>query len=162
LERYLPEIAKSNLPALINQEKASGDFTEREILYKLLFEMRQDISDLKAVVFEMMDTNGSERKMSSNHPAAIKRLYDDYETEANGTQIVPVKRPAPYDIQSRERDNYIDEHEEVEESLSIEDTERELIQKALKKYNNRRKNAAKELGISERTLYRKIKEYNLK
>lgn len=162
LEQYLPEIAQSNLPALINQEKASGDFTEREILYKLLFEMRQDISDLKTVVFEMMGSDGSDGKIQSGNPAAIKRLYDDYDGSIGSTQIVPVKRPAPYDIDSRKRDNYIDEHEEVEESLSIEDTERELIQKALKKYNNRRKNAAKELGISERTLYRKIKEYNLK
>ena len=103
--------------------------------------------------------------MSTTNPAAIKRLYAD-ETGRPVMQdnepviTTPSSRGFGYTKDDEPAD--ISEHEEYEESLSLEDTERELIQKALRRHNNRRKNAAKELGISERTLYRKIKEYNLK
>jgi transcriptional regulator with PAS, ATPase and Fis domain len=163
LKRYLPEIARSNLPAVmkVNDGGAANDFTEREILYKFLFEMRQDISDLKTIVLELLQNRGSAGTAPSSNPAAVKRLYDDYQpVGASPSYSAPADAPVKFDI-SREEEA-IDEHEEVEESLSLEDTERELISKALKKYNNRRKQAAKELGISERTLYRKIKEYNLR
>lgn len=167
LKQYLPDYGKSNLPALVGQEKASGDFTEREILYKFLYEMRADISDLKTIVLEMLQNQGS--NSNTNNPAAVRRLYQDVDNIGNRAPET-VNRDddnnhASYDYrpaQSRPMQHHDVEHEEVEESLSLEDTERELIQKALRKHNNRRKNAAKELGISERTLYRKIKEYNLK
>lgn len=166
LQPYLPDYGRSNLPALVGQEKASGDFTEREILYKFLYEMRTDISDLKTIVLEMLQNQGS--NSNTNNPAAVRRLYQDIDNI--GSRVPAVVN---HDDDSHSSYNYRPaharpihdhdvEHEEVEESLSLEDTERELIQKALRKHNNRRKNAAKELGISERTLYRKIKEYDLK
>jgi len=165
LQQYLPDIGRSNLPALINKEEKNTDYTEREILYKVLFEMRQDVSDLKTIVLELMQNRSSDGIESSSNPAALKRLYnEDAETEssAHSTSIIHSKASPDYNITRRDDPGHIDHHEEVEESLSLEDTERELIQKALKKHNNRRKQAAKELGISERTLYRKIKEYDLK
>lgn len=165
LQQYLPDIGRSNLPALINKEEKNTDYTEREILYKVLFEMRQDVSDLKTIVLELMQNRSSDGIESSSNPAALKRLYnEDAETEssAHSTSIIHSKASSDYNITRRDDPGHIDHHEEVEESLSLEDTERELIQKALKKHNNRRKQAAKELGISERTLYRKIKEYDLK
>lgn len=164
LRRYLPEIARSNLPAVTskNGSGTSNDFTEREILYKFLFEMRQDISDLKTIVLELLQNRNPSGAVRTGNPAAVKRLYEDATPEADNAaaSYMPSETAEDYDI-SREEEVHIDAHEEVEESLSLEQTERELIVKALKKYNNRRKPAAKELGISERTLYRKIKEYNL-
>ncbi len=161
LARYLPEITQSHLPALVAQEKAAGDFTEREILYKFLFEMRQDISDLKSIVLELIQNNTQSNDLVQT--AALKRLYEggDQPVERNAHSEYDRKNSDTYDISPRE-EVPIHEHEEVEESLSLEDTERELIRKALIKHNNKRKAAASELGISERTLYRKIKEYELK
>ena len=169
LRQYLPEIARSNLPAIATQEKSNGDFPEKEILYKFLFEMRQDISDLKTIVLELMENRSprvgvsdDREHKSTYNPAALSRLYDQFETVSSKSQNIPNDHMQNYEITPRESASHIDEHEEVEESLSLEDTERDLIQKALRKYKNRRKQAAKELGISERTLYRKIKEYDLK
>ncbi len=164
LQHYLPDIQGSNLPALVGQENAAGDFTEREILYKFLFEMREDLGDLKSIVLEMIQNQGGADTNTTN-PAAVKRLYQGISDVANRTpdSMRPSAPNTAYDIHqpSDPQVHHIVEHEEVEESLSLEDTERELIRKALRKHNNRRKNAAKELGISERTLYRKIKEYDL-
>ncbi len=164
LNKYLPEISKSNLPALVSQKESSGDFTEREILYKVLFEMRQDVSDLKSIVLELMQNRATDGQVNSSNPKAIKRLYEDFEPDETPepSAVIPSESKPTYNIIRRNSPDHIDEHEEVEESLSLEDTERELIQKALKKHNSRRKQAARELGISERTLYRKIKEYDLR
>ncbi len=164
LKQYLPDIDKRNLPATIAQEKAGGDFTEREILYKFLFEMRQDISDLKTIVLELLQNKSqSGNNMNTSHPAALKRLYQDEQRDMDPADSPIISADhQPYGYSKTVDGTEIADHEEYEESLSLEDTERELIQKALKRHNNRRKNAAKELGISERTLYRKIKEYNLK
>lgn|SRR5690554_3316544 len=161
LQRYLPDMSESRLPALVKQEHAAGDFTEREILYKFLFEMRQDITDLKSIVLELIQNNHQSGDLV--HHAAIKRLYDGTEPPASPgpREDFAAGHGEAYDISTGD-EMPIHEHEEVEESLSLEDTERELIRKALAKHNNRRNAAAKELGISERTLYRKIKEYNLK
>lgn len=165
LKQYLPDIDKQNLPAVIAQEKAAGEFTEREILYKFLFEMKQDISDLKTIVLELLQ-NGKQGNVSTTNPAAIKRLYADETGRPSGMPnsepVITTPSSRGFGYAKEEEPADITEHEEYEESLSLEDTERELIQKALRRHNNRRKNAAKELGISERTLYRKIKEYNLK
>lgn len=161
LARYLPDMTKSHLPAIVAQEKAAGDFTEREILYKFLFEMRQDITDLKSIVLELMQNNS--HSSGSVQTAALKRLYDggDQPAERNPHREYDRDNTDTFDISPRV-EMPLQEHEEVEESLSLEDTERELIRKALIKHNNKRKAAARELGISERTLYRKIKEYELK
>lgn len=164
LKQYLPDVDKSNLPAIVDQHKAGGDFTEREILYKFLFEMRQDISDLKTIVLELLQnqTRGGSSVTTTN-PAVLKRLFHDVPADIDEEEtIITTERAQPFVFAKPDNGTEIAEHEEYEESLSLEDTERELIQKALRRHNNRRKNAAKELGISERTLYRKIKEYNLK
>jgi transcriptional regulator with PAS, ATPase and Fis domain len=163
LMNYLPETDnQKNLPATLGQEKAAGDFTEREILYKLLFDMRQELNDLKALMLDVIQSSqNGESYTPAGNAAVLNRLYSQYEPVSAAKPIMPQHRSEAYDIDTGTAVQ-IDEHEEVEESLSLEDTERELIQKALKKYKNRRKHAAKELGISERTLYRKIKEYNLK
>lgn len=162
LRQYLPDVGGSNLPALTTGASAATDFSEREILYKILFEMRQDISDLKTIVLELLQNRTSAGAVRTSNPAAVKRLYEDVQSATENTDYTPSEPHRDYDVTRREEAVHIDVHEEVEESLSLEDTEKELIQKALKKYNNRRKQAAKELGISERTLYRKIKEYNLR
>jgi transcriptional regulator with PAS, ATPase and Fis domain len=161
LRQYLPEISESNLPAIIGSEKASGDFTEREILYKVLFEMRREIGDLKAIVLELMQ-NRSASSVSPSNQAIVKRLYEDIDVSEFEPSSSYSHDISPYDIQTPSQASDIDSHEEVEETLSLEETEKELIKKALKKHHKRRKQAAKELGISERTLYRKIKEYDLR
>ncbi|MEM9051596.1 MAG: sigma-54 dependent transcriptional regulator [Bacteroidota bacterium] len=167
MRQYLPDIGNSNLPAVINSSNEGGgssDFSEREILYKVLFEMRQDVSDLKSIVLELMQNRTNEDALRTKNPNALKRLFD--ETPQFERKDEPLMAPeytaTEYNISKPAEAHFIDEHEEVEETLSLEETERGLIEKALKKHNNRRKWAAKELGISERTLYRKIKEYNLK
>lgn len=162
LARYLPDLERSRLPALVSQEKSGGDFTEREILYKILFEMRQDISDLKSIVLELIQNNVPPGDIG--HAAAIRRLYEaeDRPVDAQAERRFDDEAAKSFDISQPRDEMPLHEHEEVEESLSLEDTERELIRKALIKHNDKRKAAARELGISERTLYRKIKEYGLK
>ena len=164
LSNYLPA-ETANLPATLGGEKLT-DMTEREILYKVLFDMKSEMNDLKSLVLDLLKGNPPDLNIQGEHTAALKRLYgknadeNSFETEdvfdypAGKTTLPAVTRP-------RYEDD-IAHHEEVEESLSLEDREKDLIRKALIKHRNKRKYAAKELGISERTLYRKIKEYNLK
>lgn len=168
LLKYLPEAATSPLPALSKSASGSNDFSEREILYKILFDLKNDITDLKKLVAEIIQSNSTLPDDFENN-TLVKKIYGNFEAPAStatsesdlynsipGTlQIGPVKSAA--------EESYFDDSEEfVEESLSLEDKELELIKKALQKYNGKRKHAAQELGISERTLYRKIKEFNLK
>lgn len=167
MRQYLPDVSNSNLPAIIDKKNESGgsnDFSEREILYKVLFEMRQDVSDLKSIVLEMIQNRKNEDSLRTKNPSAVKRLFDENQEfeRKEETALDSNFSPADYNISKPSEAQYIDDHEEIEETLSLEQTERDLIERALKKHNNRRKWAAKELGISERTLYRKIKEYNLK
>lgn len=167
MRQYLPDVGNSNLPAIVSADSgASGntDFSEREILYKVLFEMRQDVSDLKSIVLELVQNRTNENSLRTKNPSAVKRLLNEsQEFEQKEESIVDSDfSPTAYNISKPSDADYIQDHEEVEETLSLEQTERDLIERALKKHNNRRKWAAKELGISERTLYRKIKEYNLK
>lgn len=155
LKRYLPSSEGGSLPMVMSKKDSSSDFSEREILYKVLFDMRHDLSDLKKLVLGMMQ-DGAVRP-DADDMDLIKKLY---QSEDGWKSLEPaVKREEPRE----ESDSYTpyDEPIEIEESLSIEATERELIKKALKKHNQKRKHAARELGISERTLYRKIKEYDL-
>ncbi len=164
LLKYLPSAGvSSNLPMVIDQnEKNSSDFSERDLLYKVLFDMKKDINEVKQIIVELMKKDNS---LSSNEKSAlITKLNKEMDTN------VPIhksqKEEFDYDS-SKHIDSYhdypepIQENVEVEESLSLEDREKELIIKALEKHNGRRKNAALELGISERTLYRKIKEYEI-
>lgn len=173
LHSYLPNGGNTNLPAVVNQEKKESDFSnEREILYKVLFDMKADLNDLKKLTLELMKNNDSEKVQEENEHL-IQKIYgnhddDDFE-EADSTPSEILHLPNP----SREREEVISpvipqddkyhfaEEIEEEETLSLQDKEIELIKKSLERNRGKRKAAAAELGISERTLYRKIKQFDL-
>ena len=164
LRAYLPHADFKQTPAVISEQSNGGgtnDFTEREILYKVLFDMKSDLNDLKDLVLKLIQNDGHLDATDSNSELLKKVFYDDGDEpspEQSGLLRLPERthnhRPSEVHVS--------EVMEEVEETLSLQDTERELIRRALAKHKNKRKHAAKELGISERTLYRKIKEYNLK
>ncbi len=161
LLQYLPDYHKTRLPALIDKGKANEDTfnSEREILYKVLFDMKSDMNDLKKLVAQIMDKGAESSNFEHENEGIMKRLYataDDLPEDLN-KQISHNMPPKP----GRDEENILDTEEIVEESLSLEDKEIELIIKALEKHNGKRKYAALDLGISERTLYRKIKEYDI-
>lgn len=158
LKQYLPVEQGSQLPVLVGESKEDpSNFSEREILYKLLFEMKADLNDVKKLVMRVIQNDGH----LDNSDASVelmKKVFQD-EPVANEDSTSYLQLPA----QSRPEVGHDgDDHVEIEETFSLMETEKELIRKALIKHGNKRKYAAKELGISERTLYRKIKEYNLK
>lgn len=154
LKRYLPAENPSN-PAVI--EGGAESISERELMYKFLFDMKKDLNDLKKLVIEILATNGSVN-LSNDQESMINRFYD--EVQPVQKMLAPSPNEEQISFVHQHEDSY-EAHEEVEESLSLEDREKDLIKKALMKHKGRRKHAASELGISERTLYRKIKEYNL-
>lgn len=159
LLNYIPNESGSNLPMAINGNKKE-DYTERDILYKVLFDMKQDMMELKKLVAEIIQSGGNTSHVLADNPHYINQLYQEVDQNMNresSTQLT-IKKPQ----QGAQVDyNYMHDAEEVEESLSLIDKESDLIKKALKKHKGKRKFAAQELGISERTLYRKIKELNL-
>jgi transcriptional regulator with PAS, ATPase and Fis domain len=163
LARYLPGPHGSMVPALVRQD-GSSDISEREILYKVLFDMKKDMVDMKKLMLNMLQNGETDQHFQENNAQLINKLYTDIQQtpyyQSAASSQAPVSSPsAPYITPSHPP---VTEHVEVEEeSLSLEDREKELIIKALEKYRGRRKNASKELGISERTLYRKIKEYGI-
>lgn len=161
LLHYLPDYHKTRLPALIHKEGVSEDAfnSEREILYKVLFDMKSDMNDLKKLVAQIMEKGAVSTDIEQENEGIIKKLYttaDDFPADAD--DLVANRTPVR---KEREEEHILDTEEIVEESLSLEDKEIELIIKALEKHNGKRKYAAQDLGISERTLYRKIKEYNI-
>jgi transcriptional regulator with PAS, ATPase and Fis domain len=155
LAKYLPDYQPVKLPAVYEKPVNEQTFnTEREILYKVLFDMKSDMHDLKQLVGEIID-KGAGTEFNENNARILEKLYPaDAGPDISGTP------PAPQ-FSAEEDRNIQDTEEIVEESLSLEDKEIELIIKALEKHKGKRKYAAEELGISERTLYRKIKEHNL-
>lgn len=154
LKRYLPDYQEVRLPALLKTSGTEPSFaSEREILYKILFDMKSDMNDLKKLVFGYMQAGKSPSDLGADSQNVFNRLFN----EVN----IPTGNVKPFDIKKQHEDNIQDTEEIAEESLSIVDKEIELIKKALDKHKGKRKLAADELGISERTLYRKIKEYNL-
>ena len=164
LNKYLPEQMKGNhLPMVINEKKKDNHFSERDILYKVLFEMKNDVTEMKRVIVDLINNNN----LSSNEKSAIiTRLNnpDEINQESNplNSEMDNLSIQSPtYQVNNNTINEPIEDSIEIEESLSLEEREKELIQKALIKHQGRRKNAAKELGISERTLYRKIKEYEI-
>ncbi len=162
LASYLPA-ENEKMPSLIN-EASSENFSEREIMYKFLFDMKKDLSELKKIVIDI--ARGGEIDLNSDQAAIINRMYQEVNNgqhaNIHNTRILPPAiEPLKNDYPLENEHTDFEVHEEVEESLSLEDREKELIQKALEKHRGKRKYAAAELGISERTLYRKIKEYNL-
>lgn len=159
LLNYIPnESSGSTLPMRI-QNQAKEDFSERDILYKVLFDMKKDMMELKKLVAEIIQSGGNTANIQSNQKV-INQLYRDIEIPgSSGMTSDPNKLVIHQPNDEKTYD--MDEAEEVEESLSLIDKESDLIKKALKKHKGKRKLAAQELGISERTLYRKIKELEL-
>jgi len=161
LLNYLPDYNPNKLPALITNKNAGVSepsfANEREILYKILFDMRNDVNDLKKLVLDMLQSGSTNADVHSENASIIKNLYKD------GIPFVETSKPGGYEQKGFNQDHpdIQDTEEIVEESLSLVDKEIEMIKKALEKYNGKRRQAAKELGISERTLYRKIKEHNI-
>ncbi|MCC9018627.1 MULTISPECIES: sigma-54-dependent Fis family transcriptional regulator [Flavobacterium] len=164
LQSYLPTEG-SSLPSVINDSKKESDFsTERDILYKVLFDMKSDLNDLKKLTLELMK-NGT--KVQDINPNLIQKIYGsqeneseiDFEEEPRTAVMTPTPREDNYQMQD---DNYLfAETIEEEEVLRLEQKEIEMIKKSLEKNKGKRKAAADELGISERTLYRKIKQFDL-
>lgn len=159
LLHYLPDYNPTKLPAIINKMGSSEPSfaNEREILYKILFDMRNDVNDLKKLVLDMLQGSHGNLDFHTENAGIIKNLYKE------GIPFVEQAPVASYEPKAFTQDHpHIQDTEEIfEESLSLADKEMEMIIKALEKYNGKRRQAAQELGISERTLYRKIKEYNI-
>jgi transcriptional regulator with PAS, ATPase and Fis domain len=177
LRKFLPDhnaFAQSRMPVLASAAHSSNDFSnEREILYKLFFDMKKDVTELKKMFLELLQNPSLAGNMAN---FTKESLMNDYMPSGNGDgnmmqpqaamqQALP--QPGMHSnashavLLSHDHHEEIHQHEEVEESLNIMDKEKELIIKALKKHKGKRKDAALDLGISERTLYRKLKEYNI-
>ena len=165
LKEYLPGIG-NNLPAIIEEKKKESDFSnEREILYKVLFDMKNDLNDLKKLTLELMQNDGHKNVREENE-GLIKKIYGNNDEE----EVIPeeitdeqleVLQIPQQNLPDKQDKYYFAEEIEEEETLSLQDKELELIKKSLERHNGKRKAAADELGISERTLYRKIKQYDL-
>lgn len=141
---------------VLQKDAQKNDFSERELMYKFLFDMKKDLTELKKLVVDIVGKDGKV-PLSEHQTNYVNQIYSEVQNE-----IVPPNRSLPEAGHTIEMSRpTFEEHQEVEESLSLEDREKELIKKALEKHRGKRKYAAQELGISERTLYRKIKEYNL-
>lgn len=170
LNGYLPNSSKTNLPAVIGQTKKEGDFSnEREILYKVLFDMKGDLNDLKKLTLELLKNNDSEKVQEENE-TLIRKIYGNkeeqpQEQENNVAEVLHLPEPmveATTTAAQPQEDRYhFAEEIQEEETLSLQEKEIELIKKSLERNRGKRKAAASELGISERTLYRKIKQYDL-
>jgi DNA-binding NtrC family response regulator len=155
LAKYLPEHV-NRLPVLVHSNGQGGqEFSnEREILYKLFFDMKKDVTELKRMFLEVLQNPN----LVSQNPNLMNQLQELKTPELMQSLNQPILQPVQPVLMHNDG---IHEHEEVEESLNIMDKEKELIIKALKKHRGKRKDAALDLGISERTLYRKLKEYDI-
>ncbi|MGM0478059.1 MAG: sigma-54 interaction domain-containing protein [Bacteroidota bacterium] len=171
MQHYLPKEGEVGVPSVINeQSKNTDEFSDRELIYKFLFDMKRDLNELKKLVIELL--NGDEEvDLTGKQRDVLNRVYSDISNEESrkllesGVQDQSATSDFTSTASSSDTtivDSDYHEHVEVEESLSLEEREKEFIKKALEKHKGKRKDAARELGISERTLYRKIKEYNLK
>lgn len=170
LSKYLPS-DQTRLPAVFTGSGGgeSTDFTERELLYKVLFDMKKDMNELKKLVLETYQSGGLNANIINKHQTLFEDLEKPVSFETHTPPIQSSNVPIVLDTQKAtdNDDVYEDEaiediiHEEDDNSLSLEKKEKEMILKALRKHNNKRKYAASDLGISERTLYRKIKQYDI-
>jgi transcriptional regulator with PAS, ATPase and Fis domain len=166
LKNYLPTMG-SNFPSVVNQHKSESDFSnEREILYKVLFDMKADLNDVKKLTMELM-RNGNTQKVQQENEELIQKIYkpeteiNTPKTEEKQIEVLQIPKETASSVYSdAENFEYIEDITE-EETLSIHEKELELIKKSLERNKGKRKLAAKELGISERTLYRKIKQFDL-
>lgn len=174
IKKYIPDNDRNTLPMLFDKaQKDYGDLNERELLYKIFFDMRKDINDLKKVVFDLTKDAEIRQKIGEDKHYAMDRLSrQDEEIEKgknnlpqpqhkHNEQYMPPEPQEHVDEDFEHQDEPIQDSEIIEESLSLQKKEIDLIKKALEKHSRKRKQAAKDLGISERTLYRKIKEYEI-
>ena len=175
LQRTMPQLFNRNLPVIAERNGGGESFQERDILYKVLFDMKNDLNDLKSLIYELVRSNdlhmpdlGSVRQLQpaysgATYPAHTPAFENaDYGNERG--QYYPssdAERVKPIIIDPGKISGNFDKSEEADSPLAMDEIEKEAIRKALKKYNGRRKEAAEELKISERTLYRKIKQYDL-
>ena len=158
IKDYLPNKSE-NLPAVISGKSENSEFNnEREILYKVLFDMKSDLNDLKQLTLELMNSSNTEQVRSDNE-GLIQKIYGEKQNQSE--RLLPPRNET--NTFQKKTDNNFDYAEEIEEeeTLSLIDKELELIKKALERNNGKRKAAADELGISERTLYRKIKQFDI-
>jgi len=155
ISQYLPNHS-GNLPAVIGGNSSKNDFaTERDIMYKVLFDMRNDINDLKKLTLDLMKSGNSEQVQAENHKL-IEKIYQEKEIVPHSVEVVQI----PQQTNPQNEYEFIETIEE-DENLSLQEKEIEMIKRSLEKNKGKRKLAAQELGISERTLYRKIKQYDL-
>jgi len=160
LRSYLPD-ANKNLPAIIAEKKSESDFAnEREILYKILFDMRNDITDLKKLTQELIK-DGNKHQPQEKAKLLIDKIYGKKEEQENNRALEFMDETEDDTYQTNPSMVSFDDAETVEETVSLQEKEIEMIKQALDRNKGKRKLAAKELGISERTLYRKINQYNL-
>nr|WP_321222196.1 sigma-54 dependent transcriptional regulator [uncultured Psychroserpens sp.] len=170
LHGYLPD-GSNNLPAVINNSKSDSDFSnEREILYKVLFDMKSDLNDLKKLTMELMKS-GNVSDVEKDNESLINKIYgdakkDSYTDEFEDLEVMAIPEKTDDHFDPDDKNQNVDKYHfaeeiEEEETLSLHDKELELIKKSLERHQGKRKLAAAELGISERTLYRKIKQYDL-
>ncbi len=160
LRKYLPDEGRHNLPAIYENSVNKEDFAnEREILYKILFDMRNEINELKTIISQVSKNTGTSVAVSSDiFEKPNQNIGNSNFIKNTDNFINPVSEKNKFE---KDKSMIEDTEEIIEESLSLKDKEIELIKKALEKHKGKRKYAAEELGISERTLYRKLKEYNL-
>ncbi len=158
LQRYIPR--ENSLPALYKSVASDKDgLSERDILYKVLFDMKKDFNDLKKLVLESYSSTGNPSQIIKDNPGLFEGVEQEHVTDHSDPVVLNLSS-------SQSNGNHVEDvhditHETEDDSLSIEKKEKELIIRALRKNNNKRKYAARDLGISERTLYRKIKQYDL-
>ena len=143
LNKYIPQDLMNDKIPILFEDKGSSEFTEREILYKVLFDMKKDLTDLKKITYDLL---GKDTKENIAKNAADYKVFEELQEDSNVMLLTKNRK---------------DETINIEQNLSLFDQEKTLIVKALEKHKGKRKHAAKELGISERTLYRKIKEFDL-
>ena len=166
IRKYLPANA-SQLPALVDSKESKSDFaSEREILYKVLFDMKSDLNDLKKLTLDLLEAD-EQPKFKERNQSLINKIYGDKQEDISqdSLETLPVVKTNPPEVeiskpQTEDKYQFVETVEE-EEPLSLQEKEIEMIRRALQRSNGRRKKAAEELGISERTLYRKIKQFDL-
>ncbi|MEM9326139.1 MAG: sigma-54 dependent transcriptional regulator [Bacteroidota bacterium] len=164
LLKYLPA-QTSNLPALIDKSENGESYTERDLLYKVLFDMKKDVTEMKRLILQLLTENPSRKDILQEHSnlfSEVRTQSSNHRDDHEDLPTAPILLEAPIDDREYEDifEDVVDDTVE-DDSLSIEKKEKELIIRALRKNNNKRKYAAQDLGISERTLYRKIKQYEL-
>ncbi len=160
LRKYLPERAENNLPAIYKEKGKESDVSERDIFYKVLIDLKKDVSELRKVVFGMLEGSETSEEFIETNKPSITRFIPQESNQPDTSDFIS---NSPNDAEEMYQHVVIEDKDSVgeHEVLSLELKEEELIRKALLKNNGRRKKAAKELGISERTLYRKIKQYEI-